>query len=207
MRELAGISTTTATPITSLTEEQRRQRRLAGLPEIVESSTKKQLVEVSPAPLALLLQEVAGQPLRIHGILNKASVVNSNGRRYSRELLQREAQKLNSRIAGGEPIYGLLDHPSDSVAKLRDAAIAWRRFEMRGDELHGDGEILSGTAAGNTLKKVLDASGRVSLSARGFGTTKPGADGAQEVQPDYDFQGADAVIGGSAPGAYAEVMA
>lgn len=160
-------------------------------------------------PLTILeKQEVTkdGQTrLRVRGVFHRADERNANNRIYPKAILERETRKMRDRIAKGESIYMQADHPTDGTSRIGDTTAILRNatFDPATNEVMGEAEIIT-THKGNDLIQLINAGGGVGVSARGFGTTKPGewaGNKGEIVQEDYQLLTYDFVVGQSTRGA------
>lgn len=136
----------------------------------------------------------------IKGVLQRANAKNQNSRIYPRPILQREAQKymemVNERRAMGE-----LDHPDSSVVNLNNVSHLVTEMSWNGDDLVGVIEVLP-TPSGKILQALLWAGVRIGISSRGLGSVQESADGAAEVQDDFELLAFDMVSNPSTHGAF-----
>ena len=101
---------------------------------------------------AKLLQEENGTYL-VKGILQRAGAPNQNGRRYPKEILERECEKYKQLIKERRAL-GELDHPDSPVINLKNVSHNIREIYWEGDDVYGVVEILS-TPSGNILRELL----------------------------------------------------
>jgi Prohead core protein serine protease len=160
-------------------------------------------------PLKILEQkeitENGKRRLRVRGIFHRADEQNLNRRIYPTAIIERETQKMSDRIAKGETVYMQADHPQDGVSRIGDTTAILRsvKFDPKSKEVMGEADIIS-TAKGDDLAKIIEAGGGIGISARGFGSTKPGECAGQKgevVQEDYSLVTYDFVVGQSTRGA------
>jgi hypothetical protein len=160
-------------------------------------------------PLKILEQkevtEQGKRRLRVRGVFHRADEQNLNRRIYPKAIIERETQKMSDRIAKGETVYMQADHPQDGVSRIRDTTAILRsvKFDPNSKEVMGEADIIS-TATGDDLAKIIEAGGGIGISARGFGSTKPGECAGHKgevVQEDYSLVTYDFVVGQSTRGA------
>ena len=146
------------------------------------------------------IQEESNGTLLVKGVLQRAGAENQNGRRYPREILERECKKyqqlINERRALGE-----LDHPDSPVINLKNVSHNVREIYWEGDDVCGTVEILS-TPSGNILKELLKNNIRLGISSRGLGSVKELPDGTVMVSEDFELVGWDFVSNPSTHGAF-----
>ena len=166
----------------------------------------KRLIEVlEDTKLTIVEDKKEAGLMRAEVMWQKAGVVNRNGRYYSKELLQREIQRLNEKAKQKE-LFGFSFHPKtasgDDVTK-----VSFRIDELWMEEdgsCYGQISVLN-TSLGKDLQEVL-RHGTVGASSRGVGSTKlekikvNGKEvTAEVVQDDFKLFGFDLVLGQSVP--------
>ena len=130
---------------------------------------------------------------------SEGDTATSNKRIYGKELLKREADAMNKRIANSG-VLGCLEHPTSFYSPLTDASHVITKAEMKGNKMEVEASILN-TPKGNAFLTILK-SGKVNhigASIRGAGTV--GHDGV--VNDDYKMASVDFV---SAPAADCATM-
>jgi len=139
------------------------------------------------------------QPIIMQGIMQKANVLNRNGRVYPREILEREVNKymesVRKNIATGE-----LDHPDSAIVSLSNVSHKVTELWWEGDTLYGKVQIAE-TPSGNILKGLLKSGIQLGISSRGVGSVKEHGDKAV-VQDDFELIAFDFVSSPSTPGAW-----
>jgi hypothetical protein len=101
------------------------------------------------------------------GIFSSAEVENNNSRKYKRDLLNREVEKIQEKIQRGS-CWGELGHPPSPEINPERIAILTESLEWKQNDLYGRSKILD-TPLGN-IAKTLVKSGRLGISSRGLGT-------------------------------------
>jgi hypothetical protein len=146
------------------------------------------------------IQEESNGTLLVKGVLQRAGAENQNGRRYPKEILERECKKyqqlINERRALGE-----LDHPESTVINLKNVSHNIVEMYWEDKDLCGVVEVLS-TPAGNILKELFKHNIRLGISSRGLGSVKPNRDETVMVQEDFELIGFDFVSNPSTHGAF-----
>ena len=138
----------------------------------------------------------ANAPLAwVPGRLSVAGIVNGNGRRYRREVWEKnlaEGSRLSTSLRERSS-FGLLEHPADGKVDLT-SPISHLTVEAKldGDNLDGAIQIVN-TEPGRKLLALIEAGYNPRVSSRGFGTLTRAADGVDEVQDDYVCEGWDVV--------------
>jgi hypothetical protein len=151
-----------------------------------------------------LLTEASGAPgtskLMLKGILQKADVLNQNGRIYPRKILEKEISNYQKFIKENRAL-GELDHPDTSVVELKNTSHIIREAYMDDKGVvWGSIEVLP-THAGQNLAALVTAGVTVGISSRGVGSTK-NEGGRTVVQEDFQLICWDIVSEPSTPGAF-----
>ena len=142
----------------------------------------------------------ANAPFIMRGILQKADVLNQNGRIYPREVLEAEIANYQKFIVENRAL-GELDHPDSSVVELKNASHIIREATIDNEGVvWGAIEVLP-TPAGNILKGLVEAGVTIGISSRGVGSTK-NEGGRTIVQDDYQLICWDIVSEPSTPNAF-----
>jgi hypothetical protein len=121
-------------------------------------------------PLQILSEGKSSKTMRVRGIFSEADRKNGNGRIYSRNLLVREAQKLQPMISERR-LCGELDHPSDEVVHLANVSHIITGLTMEGNKLIGEAEFLD-TPSGRILQELAKAGVRIGISSRATGSVE-----------------------------------
>lgn len=139
------------------------------------------------------------QPIIMQGIMQKANVLNRNGRIYPKNILAREVDKYMDSVKKNTAT-GELDHPSDSIVSLSNVSHKVVDLWWEGDTLYGKVQIAE-TPAGNILKGLLKSDIQLGISSRGVGSVKEQGD-QSIVQDDFELIAFDFVSSPSTPGAW-----
>lgn len=121
-------------------------------------------------PLQILSEGKSSKTMRVRGIFSEADRKNGNGRIYARNLLVREAQKLQPMISERR-LCGELDHPSDEVVHLANVSHIITGLTMEGNKLIGEAEFLD-TPSGRILQELCKAGVRIGISSRATGSVE-----------------------------------
>ena len=159
-----------------------------------------QLFTVSPQAITEAVKSERGN-LLVEGRLQAAETKNGNGRYYPREILEREISNYKKGPIAENRALGELDHPDSSIINLKNVSHNIKDVWWDGDDVIGKIEILP-TPSGNILTELFKNGITVGVSSRGMGSLKPGSDGVQEVQDDFELICWDFVSTPSTPGAY-----
>ncbi len=166
----------------------------------MQTLIETQLFEISPQSLTEAKTSEKGN-LLVSGRLQAAQTKNGNGRYYPREILQREVKNYKDGPVKENRALGELDHPDSSIINLKNVSHNIKDIYFEEDDVMGLVEILP-TPSGNILKELFKNGISVGISSRGMGSLKPGQNGVQEVQDDFELLCFDFVSTPSTPGAY-----
>lgn len=161
----------------------------------------KELNDFSYDPEEIKQNAKKGKPLTVTGILQKADVLNQNGRIYPKDVLapQVEAYKelVRERRAVGE-----LDHADEAVVNLKNASHVITDIWMDNDgTVKGTVEILEKLPMGEILKNLFESNIKVGISSRALGSLSEEEEG-DVVGDDLHFICWDFVSEPSTPGAW-----
>jgi hypothetical protein len=166
---------------------------------IVKLITSWQNFEYTPEVIQESKERNGGKII-LKGILQKADVLNQNGRIYPREILEREIRNYQKFIKENRAL-GECDHPDSSVVNLKNASHIIRKAHL--DEygiVRGEVELLN-TPSGRILQSLVESGVTLGISSRGLGSTKDQGDN-QVVQDDFQLICWDFVSEPSTPGAF-----
>jgi hypothetical protein len=144
-------------------------------------------------------REKNGGKIIMRGILQKADILNQNGRIYPHAVLDREVRNYQKFIAENRAL-GELDHPDSSVVNLKNASHLIKEAYLDGGVVYGTVEILN-TPSGRILQDLIEGGVKLGISSRGVGSTKKQGD-YQLVQDDFQLICWDFVSEPSTPGAF-----
>lgn len=136
----------------------------------------------------------------VEGRLQTAETKNGNGRRYPREILEREVERYKDGPIRENRALGELDHPDSQIINLKNVSHNIKDIWWDGNDVVGKIEILP-TPSGNILTQLFKNGITVGVSSRGMGSLKPIGE-TQEVQDDFELLCWDFVSTPSTPGAY-----
>ena len=136
----------------------------------------------------------------VEGRLQTAETKNGNGRRYPREILEREVERYKDGPIRENRALGELDHPDSQIINLKNVSHNIKNIWWDGNDVMGKIEILP-TPSGNILTQLFKNGITVGVSSRGMGSLKPIGE-TQEVQDDFELLCWDFVSTPSTPGAY-----
>jgi hypothetical protein len=129
-----------------------------------------------------------------------AEQANNNKRVYSKELLEREAERLVEAYSERR-LMGELDHPTHDHVSLQNVSHLITKLSMKGCEMIGEAELLN-TPAGQTAQALLRGGVQLGISSRGMGSLTEGADGYKYVNEDFKLLTFDLVADPSTKGAF-----
>jgi len=159
------------------------------------------LVDVTPFRPTIKESKTKPGVFEVEGILQRASAENQNGRVYSKEILEREAEKYTNEFVKRGNAFGELDHPESPVVSLKNASHIVKELYWKGNDLMGKVELLN-TPAGNIVKEIIKAGHTIGISSRGTGSVQQTNEGQLEVQPDFELVCWDFVSNPSTHGAF-----
>lgn len=114
-----------------------------------------------------IVEEDKGGGVHIVGIFSTAEIENNNGRKYKKELLEREVDKIAPKL-DNKSLWGELGHPPNPEINLDKIAILTKELKWEKENLYGKSKVLD-TPMGN-IAKTLIKEGKIGISSRGLGT-------------------------------------
>jgi hypothetical protein len=146
-------------------------------------------------------EETGKKSFYIEGPFLQAEVVNRNGRRYPKGIMEKEVSRYKTEQIDKGRAYGELGHPEGPTINLDRVSHMIVGLKEEGDNFIGKAKIL-GTPMGNIVKELMAEGANLGVSSRGMGSLKE-VDGVNEVQEDFMLAtAADIVADPSAPDAY-----
>jgi len=121
-------------------------------------------------------------------VWQKADVINSNGRLYPRNILEKEIKRINQKISEGETVYGQPFHPEDGFGKTTDISHVWKKIWIEPDGICKGVISLLDTDKGKDIKAILRNGRKLGISSRGLGSTVEKEINGQkikEIQDDF----------------------
>ena len=131
--------------------------------------------------------------LKIVGIFSSAEIENNNKRKYKKDLLEREINKVQEKIAN-KSLFGELSHPSNPEINPERISHIVESLEWKNNHVYGKAKILD-TPSGS-IAKTLIKEGNVGISSRGLGTVNEEG----YVNEDFNLITYDIVLDASNPG-------
>lgn len=139
----------------------------------------------------------------IEGVFLQSEITNRNGRRYPKEIMQREVNRYIDESVNKNRAYGELGHPDGPTVNLDRVSHMIVSLKEDGNNYVGKAKILN-TPMGNIVKTLIDEGASLGVSSRGLGSIKE-QDGINEVQDDFMLAtAADIVADPSAPDAFVQ---
>ena len=118
------------------------------------------------------INESKSQGTWLAGIFSSSEIKNNNGRKYKKELLEREITKIIENKVTKKSCFGELGHPPKPEINLDKVAILTTELEWKGNDIYGKAKVLD-TPMGNITKTLLKE-GKLGISSRGLGTVSDG---------------------------------
>lgn len=134
---------------------------------------KKNLLEYAIGSLEVVEERKDSKgekELDVKVMFQQADIINGNGRRYKKGLLEREIKKIQTQIDRGTTVWGHAFHPSDGVGRPQDISHKWKKIWMEDDGTCFGKITVLPTEAGKNVG-ILIKKGKLGISSRGFGTT------------------------------------
>ena len=164
------------------------------------------LVDVTPFRPTITESKTKPGVFEVEGVMQRASAENQNGRVYSKDLLEREADKYMEEFVKRGNAFGELDHPESPVVSLKNASHIVKDLYWKGNDLMGKVELLN-TPAGNIVKEIIKAGHTIGISSRGTGSVQQTNEGHLQVQDDFELVCWDFVSNPSTHGAFMNPVA
>jgi len=117
--------------------------------------------------------------LYLTGVYSTAGIYNKNHRRYTREVLSPEIDKL-SELAKQNRLVGELDHPKDLTVSLTNASHKIEELSWDGNNVIGRSKVLE-TRKGRDTRALIEAGVELGTSSRATGNLKKNKDDTFEV--------------------------
>jgi hypothetical protein len=151
------------------------------------------------------IDEATGKKdLYIEGIFLQSEQKNRNGRVYSEEILDREANRYVSQTVSKNRGLGELNHPAQPSVNPERASHRTTELRKEGFNWVGKALVLN-TPMGNIVRGLMEGGTQVGVSSRGLGTLTEGKgkwQGVKVVNDDYYLSTVDIVSDPSAPEAW-----
>ena len=142
---------------------------------------------------------VANGGMMLSGKLQEADCLNGNGRRYPKDILEREIENY-AKLVKERRALGELDHPEDSVINLKNASHMVIDVWWDGPAVMGKVKVLN-TPSGKILQSLVKDGCKLGISSRGLGSVRE-SKGQTIVEADFQLICFDFVSEPSTPDAY-----
>ena len=140
--------------------------------------------------------------LHIEGVFMQADIKNKNGRKYPKEILEKEVDRYNKEYISKNRAYGELGHPQGPTINLERVSHMITQLQPDGSNFVGKAKIMTDTPYGKIVESLINEGAQLGVSSRGMGSLKQ-VGNTNEVQKDfYLATAADIVADPSAPGAF-----
>ena len=150
-------------------------------------------------------KEDGGKNYFIEGVFMQGNIKNRNGRMYPMDTLMKEVKRYNKEYVEQNRAYGELGHPQGPTINLERVSHMIKELHQDGNNIRGKAKIMTETPMGKIVKNLMDEGAKLGVSSRGMGTLKPGKNGTNMVQNDFQLAtAADIVADPSAPEAFVE---
>lgn len=142
-----------------------------------------------------------GGPLIVKGVIQRADVLNQNGRIYPRDVLEKQVEAYKELVRERRAV-GELDHADEPVVNLKHASHVVTDIWMEEDgTVMGEVEVLDNLPMGQILKGLFERNIKVGISSRALGSVTK-EDRGDIVGDDLFFICWDFVSEPSTPGAW-----
>ena len=163
----------------------------------------KLIKEVTETVSYLAEEKDGKKSLYIQGPFLQAEVVNRNGRKYLKEVMQKEVQRYNENYVHKNRAFGELGHPDTPTINLDRVSHLTTELYQEGNNWIGKAKILD-TPMGTIVKNLIEGGAQIGVSSRGMGSLK-NVNGVNVVQDDFHLAtAADIVADPSAPDAFVQ---
>tara|TARA_R110001606_G_scaffold96378_3_gene213510 strand:- start:24101 stop:24757 length:657 start_codon:yes stop_codon:yes gene_type:complete len=141
--------------------------------------------------------------LYIEGVFLQSELTNRNGRRYPRDVMEKEVARYTTEQIDKKRALGELGHPDGPTVNLDRVSHMIVSLNQEGSNWIGKAKILE-TPMGKIAANLIEAGAQLGVSSRGLGSIKE-KNGINEVQSDFMLAtAADIVSDPSAPDAFVQ---
>jgi hypothetical protein len=142
-----------------------------------------------------------GGPLIVKGVIQRADVLNQNGRIYPKNVLYPQIEVYKELVKERRAV-GELDHADEPVVNLKNASHVITDIWMEEDgSVNASVEVLDNLPMGKILKGLFERNIKVGISSRALGSVSEENEG-DVVSDDLHFICWDFVSEPSTPGAW-----
>lgn len=124
--------------------------------------------EIENYGLKILQEKAKDGSMTVYAKFSEAEKRNQNSRIYPLEILSREVDRVQSKIASGQ-FLGQSDHSLSPQTFLKDVSHVVTKLEMIGNDGFATIKILN-TSAGRNCQEIIRGKGRIGISTRSVGT-------------------------------------
>lgn len=163
--------------------------------------SKDNILIIEDAPMLCEGKAEDDGTLYIEGIIGQADIINRNGRKYPRAVLEEAVKEYNEEYVKKNIALGELNHPPRPMADPAHATHRIVEMEMRGNDVWAKAIVLEDATK---LRALIKSGWQVQASTRGLGNVKKvqGMNESYNEVTKYKMTvGFDVVQGQSAPGA------
>lgn len=126
------------------------------------------LREIEDYGLKILNEKAKDGSMTVYAKFGEAEKRNQNFRIYPLEILSREVDRVQAKIASGQ-FLGQADHGDSPATFLKNVSHVVTGLEMKGNEGYATIKILN-TDAGKNCQEIIRGKGRIGISTRSVGT-------------------------------------
>lgn len=137
----------------------------------------------------------------IEGIFMQSEKANKNGRKYPKNILEKELDRYQTLISEKRAL-GELGHPPNPTINLNNVSHLITKLYFEGNDIYGKAKILD-TPMGKIAQNFIEEGVKLGVSSRGLGSLKE-VNGINEVQDDFHLATVDIVADPSAPDAFVQ---
>lgn len=127
-----------------------------------------ELREIENYGLKILQEKAKDGSMTIYAKFSEAEKRNQNSRIYPLEILTREVDRVQSKIAAGQ-FLGQSDHSDSPATFLKNVSHVVTKLEMIGNNGYATIKILN-TDAGRNCQEIIRGKGKIGISTRSVGT-------------------------------------
>lgn len=137
----------------------------------------------------------------IEGIFLQTEIVNRNGRKYPRGMMEQEVNRYIEEMVRTKRATGELGHPEGPAINAHLISHLITDLSQEKNDFIGRAKILN-TPNGRIVEGLIDGGVNFGVSSRGLGVLKKNAQGINEVNNYKIATAADIVMDPSAPNAF-----
>ncbi len=124
--------------------------------------------EIENYGLKILNEKAKDGSMTVYAKFGEAEKRNQNSRIYPLEIMAREVDRVQAKIASGQ-FLGQADHGDSPATFLKNVSHVVTELEMKGNEGYATIKILN-TDAGKNCQEIIRGKGRIGISTRSVGT-------------------------------------